>query len=90
MRKAVVIGLLAVAGVFVLRRREPQRERPYRVWGYPLVPIFFLVLMTAVLVVGFVNRPKPSLIALATVAAGIPAYWLTNWLARRRASRLSS
>jgi APA family basic amino acid/polyamine antiporter len=72
-----IFPLLAVAGVFVLRRREPQRERPYRVWGYPMVPLFFLLVMIAVLVVGFVNRPKPSLIALATVAAGIPAYWLT-------------
>jgi APA family basic amino acid/polyamine antiporter len=84
-----IFPLLAVAGVFVLRRREPQRERPYRVWGYPLVPLFFLVVMMAVLVVGLVNRPKPSLIALATVVAGIPAFWLTNWLARRRTSRAS-
>jgi APA family basic amino acid/polyamine antiporter len=72
-----IFPLLAVAGVFVLRRRQPQRERPYRVWGYPLVPLFFLVVMVAVLIVGFVNSPKPSLIALATVAAGVPAYWLT-------------
>ena len=72
-----IFPLLAVAGVLVLRHRQPQRERPYRVWGYPLVPLFFLVVMVAVLIVGFVNSPKPSLIALATVAAGVPAYWLT-------------
>jgi APA family basic amino acid/polyamine antiporter len=72
-----IFPLMAVAGLLVMRRREPLRDRPYRVWGYPLVPLFFLVVMTAVLVVGFGNRPKPSLIALATVAAGIPAYWLT-------------
>jgi basic amino acid/polyamine antiporter, APA family len=82
-----IFPLLAVAGVFMLRRRQPQRERPYRVWGFPLVPLFFLLVMTAVLVVGLVNRPMPSLIALATVAAGIPAFWLTNWLARRSDSR---
>jgi APA family basic amino acid/polyamine antiporter len=72
-----IFPLLAVAGVFVLRRRQPRRERPYRVWGYPLVPLFFLFVMVAVLIVGFVNSTKPSLIALATVAAGVPAYWLT-------------
>ncbi|HEV8384710.1 MAG TPA: amino acid permease [Candidatus Acidoferrales bacterium] len=71
-----IFPLLAVAGVFVLRRREPARERPYRVWAYPVVPLFFLVTMTTILLVGFVNSPKTSLIALATVAAGVPAYWL--------------
>ncbi|MBI1749226.1 MAG: amino acid permease [Acidobacteria bacterium] len=82
-----IFPVMAVAGVFMLRRRQPARERPYRVWGYPLTPVFFLVMMLAILAVGFVNAPKPSLIALATVAAGMPAYWLTNWLAVRRASR---
>ncbi|MCL4522756.1 MAG: amino acid permease [Acidobacteria bacterium] len=82
-----IFPLMAVAGLLVLRHREPQRERPYRVWGYPLVPLFFLVVMIAVLAVGFVNRPKPSLIALATVAAGMPAYWLMKWMAARRESR---
>ncbi len=72
-----IFPLMAVAGVLVLRRREPERPRPYRVWGYPLAPLFFLVVMAAILIVGFVNSPKPALIALATVAAGAPAYWLT-------------
>ncbi len=72
-----IFPLMAVAGVMVLRRREPERERPYRVWGYPFVPLFFLVLMAGILLVGFVNSPKTSLIAMFTVAAGVPAYWLT-------------
>jgi APA family basic amino acid/polyamine antiporter len=67
--------LMAVAGVFVLRQREPQRERPFRVWAYPLTPMFFLLSMTAILVVAFQGRPKESSIALATVAAGVPVYW---------------
>lgn len=72
-----IFPLMAVAGVLVLRRRQPQRERPYRVWSYPLAPLFFLVVMSTILIVGFVNSPKPALIALATVAAGVPAYWFT-------------
>jgi APA family basic amino acid/polyamine antiporter len=69
-----IFPLLAVAGVFVLRRRQPQRERPFRVWGYPWTPAFFLLAMTAILVVSFLGRPKESSIAIATVAAGIPVY----------------
>ncbi len=68
---------MAVAGVLILRRRQPERDRPYRVWGYPLVPLFFLTMMTAILAVAFVNSPKPSLVAIATVLAGLPAYHLT-------------
>lgn len=72
---------MAVAGVILLRRREPARERPYRVWGYPLVPVFYLAAMAWILAVAFVNRPGPSLLALATVAAGIPVY---AWARRAR------
>ncbi len=72
-----VFPWMAVAGLFLLRRREPTRERPYRVWGYPLVPAFYLVAMAWIWGVALLNRPGPSLMALATVAAGIPAYLLT-------------
>jgi APA family basic amino acid/polyamine antiporter len=67
---------LTVAAVFVLRRREPGRERPYRVWGYPLVPGFYLATSAAIMAVAFANSPKTSLIAIATVAAGVPTYYL--------------
>jgi APA family basic amino acid/polyamine antiporter len=70
-----IFPLMAVAGVFVQRARQPQRERPFRVWGYPLTPAFFLLAMTAILVVAFYGRPKESSIAIATVVAGIPVYW---------------
>jgi APA family basic amino acid/polyamine antiporter len=68
---------MAVLGLILLRCREPNRERPYRVWGYPLVPLFFLVMMALILVVAYLGRPGPARWALATVAVGIPVYWLT-------------
>jgi basic amino acid/polyamine antiporter, APA family len=67
----------AVLGVLLLRRREPQRERPYRVWGYPLVPVFYLSASACMMGVGFASRPGPSLAAIATVLIGIPVYWAT-------------
>lgn len=67
---------MAVLGLILLRRREPARERPYRVWGYPFTPLFFLTAMAIILTVAMIGRPRPSLLALATVAAGIPFYWL--------------
>jgi APA family basic amino acid/polyamine antiporter len=73
---------MAVAGLLWLRRRDPARERPYRVWGYPVVPLLYLAAMAWILVLALVSRPGPSLLALATVAAGLPFYWLV----RRNAS----
>jgi APA family basic amino acid/polyamine antiporter len=72
----MIFPWMAVLGVLLLRRREPQRERPYRVWGYPLTPIFFLVAMAAIMCVSFLGRPGPALWAMGTVAAGIPAYFV--------------
>lgn len=73
--------LLAVVGVFVLRRRDASElEMP----GYPLAPLLYLAGGAAILVLGFLERPAESSIALAMVAAGIPAHW---WFSRRGAQR---
>jgi APA family basic amino acid/polyamine antiporter len=69
---------MAVAGLLWLRRRQPDRARPYRVWGYPLVPLLYLGAMAWILAISLLNRPGPALLALATVAAGLPVYWLTE------------
>jgi APA family basic amino acid/polyamine antiporter len=72
---------MAVLGLILLRRRHPRQKRPYRVWGYPVVPVCYLVGMAWILGVAFLNRPLPSLLALLTVAGGIPVYYL--FFARR-------
>ncbi len=64
----------AVLGVILLRRREPQRERPYRTWGYPLTPLLYLATSAWILVVAFMGRPGPSLAAIGTLLAGFLVY----------------
>jgi APA family basic amino acid/polyamine antiporter len=68
-----IFPLLAVFGVFKLRK---QGLLPYRMPGYPILPSFYLLAGAGILCLGFLESPVPSLIALATVAAGIPAYYL--------------
>jgi len=68
----------AVVGLFVLRRREPDAPRPYRVPGYPIVPASFLTAATYVLVVTTITRPDVALTAVAITLAGIPAYALVT------------
>lgn len=70
----LLFHVLAGAAVFVLRRSRPQASRPYRVWGYPLVPILFLAAMTVLLVNTVAERPIESLLGLGLVALGLPAY----------------
>lgn len=70
---------MTIAGLIILRRRQPERERPYHVWGYPLTPLFYLLTMGTILIISVVNDPKPPLVAIATIAAGGVVYFLTVW-----------
>lgn len=69
-----LITALTVSGVFVLRRSEPNIERPYRTWGYPWTPIIFLVLSAWSLGFMLVSRPSESLAGLATLMLGLVIY----------------
>ena len=60
------------------RRREPQRERPYRVWGYPLVPIVFALSSAYIVINQIVHDPLESALGLLMVLAGLPIYYF--WL----------
>ena len=61
-------------GVFVLRRREPAAERPYRVWGYPVVPALFILFCVALIVITCITRTREALIGSVLMLTGIPFY----------------
>ncbi len=65
-------------GVFVLRMREPNAERPYRVWGYPIVPAVFVVYCVALIVITCFNSPREAGIGLVLMMTGIPFYFYWN------------
>ena len=84
-----VLGLwpfytLAVGGVFVLRRRRPELERPYRVWGYPIVPAFFILVGLLLMVNALIADPRATGLTFALLSAGVPVYWVWRLLARAR------
>jgi len=62
------------AAVFVLRRTRPELRRPYRVWGYPVVPALFILASSLLVVNTLAERPLESLWGLGLVALGLPAY----------------
>jgi APA family basic amino acid/polyamine antiporter len=66
---------LAVAGLLVLRRREPHAERPFRTWGYPIVPGLYALVALIVIVNGLIRDPGPTGAGVAIILAGIPLYY---------------
>jgi amino acid transporter len=65
---------LAVAGVFVLRRTRPDLVRPYRTWGYPVVPVIFLFGALFLLGNYLVSEPRKFAIDIGVILTGIPAF----------------
>ena len=63
--------------VVILRIRQPGIERPYRTWGYPVIPFLFVVINLAIFLNSIISQPFESLLGLALILAGIPAffYW---------------
>jgi APA family basic amino acid/polyamine antiporter len=66
---------LGVAAVFTLRRRRPDLPRPYRTWGYPVVPLLFLAASLGLVANALLTDPVNTGITFAIVLAGVPAYY---------------
>ena len=72
---ALIFYILTIAGVFRLRSTRPDAERPYRAFGYPLVPALYIAGATTILVVLFVYRPATTWPGLLIVMLGLPVYF---------------
>jgi APA family basic amino acid/polyamine antiporter len=69
---------LVIVSIFLIRQRVPKAEGAYRAWGYPIVPLLFLVTTGWLLISTLITSPVRSLIGLALVALGIPVYHFTR------------
>ena len=73
-----MLWIAASSTVFVLRKKQPDLHRPYKVWGYPWVPALFILFSLAVMVNTFFESPSQSLMGLALTFLGLPAYYYWN------------
>lgn len=78
----LVFGALSVLAVIVLRFRKPDMERPYRAWGYPVVPVIFIALSVLLVINLAFLAPATSGIGYLIVLTGIPVYFI--WRRRLR------
>lgn len=65
-------------GVFILRKRMPDAPRPYKAWGYPIVPALFVLFCAALVVITILGKPREALLGLGLIASGVPFYWYWN------------
>ena len=70
--------MLTATTVFVYRRRHPEFARPYRVWGYPVLPAIFVVSAAVVLVSSYASNLEGSLLGTALILLGLPVLWLVR------------
>ena len=66
---------LSTASLFVFRKTMPDAPRPYRALGYPVVPVIFVLVTSALLINTFVAAPREALRGVAMLIAGLPLYW---------------
>lgn len=79
---AIIAATIAdTTALYALRRRQPQRTRPYRAWGYPVVPALYVLANAAIAGAMLIGRPAECATAIAVAATALPAYAV---LARRR------
>jgi basic amino acid/polyamine antiporter, APA family len=66
---------IAVAALFVLRRREPNAQRPFSTWGYPVLPALYLIVAVMVIVNALYTDPGPVGAGAAIILAGVPLFY---------------
>ena len=81
---ALIFYILTIAGIFRLRFTRPNAERPYRAFGYPFMPAFYLVCSTVILTVLFVYRTATTIPGVIIVLIGVPVYFGFKYAARPR------
>jgi len=70
----ILYGMTAAA-VIILRRKRPDLERPYRTWGYPWVPVLFVLVALALILSTLIDSPRESLMGIALIVLGLPFYF---------------
>ncbi|MBI3125529.1 MAG: amino acid permease [Ignavibacteriales bacterium] len=74
----LIFYILTIAGVFILRKRLPNAERPYKAFGYPYLPALYIFLAASISIILLIYKPDSTWPGLLIVALGIPVYFIWN------------
>jgi APA family basic amino acid/polyamine antiporter len=82
----LIFYILTVIGLFVLRAKKPDAERPYKAFGYPFVPALYIILASIICLVLLVYKPSTSIPGLIIVLTGVPVYFIWRSLGQKQQS----
>lgn len=73
---SLIFYILTIYGIFILRKKEPEAERPYKAFGYPLVPVLYIAVTALICIALLIYDTKSTGLGLFIVALGVPVYYL--------------
>jgi APA family basic amino acid/polyamine antiporter len=73
---SLLFYILTIGGLFILRKKEPDTDRPYKAFGYPLVPILYIIITGLICVDLLIYDTRNTGLGLFIVALGIPVYYI--------------
>lgn len=80
----LIFYVLTIAGIFVLRKKRPDVERPYKTFGYPVVPVIYMAAASLIMFVLLIYKPNFTWPGLIIVVMGIPVYFLWQWWSNKK------
>jgi basic amino acid/polyamine antiporter, APA family len=75
---SLIFYIITIAGIFVLRKKEPGTERPYKAFGYPVIPVLYILVTSAICIDLLIYQPLNTGLGLLIVLLGIPVYYITQ------------
>lgn len=72
---SLLFYIVTIGGIFVLRKKEPEAERPYKVVAYPLLPVFYIIIASTICAILLYTKPQNTWSGLFIVALGLPVYY---------------
>ncbi|HZI53769.1 MAG TPA: amino acid permease, partial [Chitinophagaceae bacterium] len=72
----VLFYILTIIGIFILRRKRPEAERPYKAFGYPILPALYILMGTAFCILLIIYKPQFTWPGFIIVLLGVPLYYI--------------
>jgi APA family basic amino acid/polyamine antiporter len=80
---ALIFFILTITAVFVLRKKWPEVERPYKAFGFPVLPAIYILLCIVIEVILFIYKPKFTWPGMIIVISGVPVYYIWKYFSRK-------
>ena len=81
----LIFYILTIIGIFILRRKKPHAERPYKAFGYPVIPLVYISAAFLISTVLLFYKPQTSIPGLLIVLTGVPVYMIWKNISARNA-----